>query len=100
MTAGAGAQDTPLALICGGGSLPLAVADSVSARGRSVLLFPLHGAANPTDYAGRPAHWLYYGQGGKFERLAHAAGCRDVVFIGSLVRPALWQIRPDWRILS
>lgn len=100
MTAGAGAQDTPLALICGGGSLPLAVADSVSARGRSVLLFPLHGAANPTDYAGRPAHWLYYGQGGKFERLAHAAGCRDVVFIGSLVRPALWQIRPDWRILK
>lgn len=100
MTAGAGAQDTPLALICGGGSLPLAVADSIAARGRGVRLFPLHGAADPADYAERPHHWLYYGQGGKFERLAHAAGCRDVVFIGSLVRPALWQIRPDWRILS
>jgi DUF1009 family protein len=90
----------PLALICGGGSLPLAVADSVAARGRQVLLFPLHGAANPADFEKRPHHWLYFGQGGKFERLAHAAGCRDVVLIGSLVRPALWQVRPDWRTLS
>jgi len=89
----------PLALICGGGSLPLAVADSVAAQGRQVLLFPLHGAADPTDFAKRPHHWLYVGQAGKFERLAHAAGCHDVVLIGSLLRPALWQIRPDWRTL-
>ena len=32
-------------MICGGGSLPLAVADRVAARGRKVLLFPLRGAA-------------------------------------------------------
>ena len=70
----AAAQEGPLALICGGGSLPLAVADSVIARGREVVLFPLRGAAN-------------------------AAGCRDVVFIGSIVRPALWQIRPDFEVL-
>jgi len=92
-------QEAPLALICGGGSLPLAVADSVAARGRGVLLFPLRGAANPADFEHRPHHWLYFGQGGKFARLARAAGCRDVVFIGSLVRPAFWQIRPDLRTL-
>ena len=28
-------------------------------------------------------------------RLARAAGCRDVVFIGSVVRPSPWQTRPD-----
>jgi DUF1009 family protein len=92
-------QDAPLALICGGGSLPLAVTDYAAARGRSVLLFPLHGAANPADYVGRPHHWLYLGQSGKFARIARAAGCRDLVFIGSLVRPALWQIRPDLKTL-
>jgi hypothetical protein len=92
-------ETSPLALICGGGSLPLAVADSIAARGRDVLLFPLRGAANPADFVRRPHHWLHFGQGGKFERIARAAGCRDVVFIGSLVRPALWQIRPDWRVL-
>ena len=92
-------QAAPLALICGGGSLPLAVADYVVARGRSVLLFPLHGAANPADFAARPHHWLYLGQSRKFAQIARAAGCRDLVFIGSLLRPALWQIRPDLKTL-
>jgi DUF1009 family protein len=87
--------EAPLALICGGGSLPLAVADHVAARGRQVFLFPLRGAANPIDYAGRAHHWVHLGQMGKFTRLARAAGCRDVAFIGALVRPALWQIRLD-----
>jgi len=90
---------TPLALICGGGSLPLAVADSVAARGRKVLLFPLRGAADPRDYATRPHHWLYLGQYGKFARIARAAGCRELVLIGSLVRPSLTQIRPDIHVL-
>ena len=95
----AASAEGPLALICGGGSLPLAIADSVSARGRSVLLFPLHGAADPAGLARHPHHWLYLGQGGKFKRLARAAGCRDVVLIGSMVRPSLWQIRPDFTTL-
>lgn len=85
----------PLALVCGGGSLPLAVADLVVARGRPVVLFPLHGAADPQSGARYPHHWLYLGQLGKFSRLARAAGCRDVVFIGSLVRPAFWKMRFD-----
>lgn len=89
----------PLAIICGGGALPLAIADSVSARGRAVLLFPLRGAADPAGVARHPHHWLYLGQGGKFTRLARAAGCRDVVLIGSLVRPSLWQVRFDFTAL-
>lgn len=92
-------QEAPLALICGGGSLPLAVTDYVTARGRGVLLFPLHGAAKPADFDGRPCNWLYVGQAGKFVRIAHAAGCRDVVMIGSVVRPALWQLRLDLKTL-
>lgn len=96
MIAAAAAQNEgPLALICGGGSLPRAVADIVSARGRPVLLFPLRGTADPAGLERHPHHWLYVGQGGKFKRLARAAGCRDVVLIGSIVRPSLWQIRPD-----
>lgn len=92
-------QEGPLALICGGGSLPLAVADFVAARGRQVVLFPLHGAAAADAYQGRPHHWLYLGQFGKFLRLARGAGCRDLVFIGALVRPPVWQLRPDLKAL-
>jgi UDP-2,3-diacylglucosamine hydrolase len=89
-------SDGPLAMLCGGGSLPLAVAESVQRRGRPVVLFMLRGAPHAVGALERfPHHWVHIGQVGKFLRLARAAGCRDVVFIGSLVRPSIWQARPD-----
>ncbi len=94
-TAPAAGQMSPLALICGGGSLPLAVADYVQARGRSVLLFPLEGIARPEDYAQRPHTWIRLAKFGTFARAARAAGCRELVMIGSLVRPSFWQVRFD-----
>ncbi|HET7912082.1 MAG TPA: UDP-2,3-diacylglucosamine diphosphatase LpxI [Pseudolabrys sp.] len=88
-------QDGPLAMICGGGTLPLAVADSAAKRGRNVVLFPLRGHADAALTTRYPHHWLRIGQLGAFTRLARAADCRDVVFIGALVRPSLWSLRPD-----
>lgn len=88
-------QQGPLAMICGGGSLPLAVADSVAARGRRVVLFPLIGAAEGTAVERHSHHWLYIGQIGKFLRLARSEGCTEVVFIGALVRPSIWHVHPD-----
>lgn len=85
----------PLALVCGGGSLPLAVADFVEARGRKVLLFPLKGIARPEDYANRPHTWARIAMWGAFARVARAAGCSEMVLIGSMVRPSFWQIRFD-----
>ncbi|MDO9413374.1 MAG: UDP-2,3-diacylglucosamine diphosphatase LpxI [Pseudolabrys sp.] len=93
-------EQSPLALMCGGGSLPLAVADHVSARGRRVILFPLVGAAEPESFGQHKQHWLYMGQVGKFLKLARAEGCRDLVFIGSLTRPSVWKVRPDFHVLS
>jgi hypothetical protein len=91
----AASQNTPLAMLCGGGSLPLAIADSVVSRGRPVVMFPLRGAAEAGGIERHRHHWVYVGQIGKFLRLARAEGCRDVVFIGALVRPRIWQTRPD-----
>ena len=92
-------QQGPLAMICGGGSLPLAVADKVASSGRRVVLFPLRGAAEGTAVERFPHHWLHIGQIGKFMRLARAEGCRDVVLIGALIRPSIWQTRPDFKAL-
>lgn len=92
-------QQGPLAMICGGGSLPLAVADKVASSGRRVVLFPLRGAAEGTAFERFPHHWLHIGQIGKFMRLARAEGCRDVVLIGALIRPSIWQTRPDFKAL-
>lgn len=91
--------DGPLAIICGGGTLPLTIADSVSRRGRPVVMFALRGHADAKLVARYPHHWLRVGQFGAFARLAKLAGCRDVVLIGSLVRPSLWALRPDFGAL-
>ena len=96
----AGGDEGPLAMLCGGGSLPLTVADQVASNGRPVLLFPLRGAAEGLAVERYPHHWVHIGQIGKFLRLARAAGCRDVVFIGSLVRPSLWHVHPDLKGLT
>src|SRR5581483_1375895 len=88
-----------LAIICGGGSLPFALADAAVKRGRRVVLFALRGCADPERVAAYPHHWTWMGQFSRFIRLATEEGCRDVTFIGSVARPALWQIRPDWRVL-
>ncbi|MEA2940841.1 MAG: UDP-2,3-diacylglucosamine hydrolase [Bradyrhizobium sp.] len=90
------AQDEgPLAIVCGGGSFPFAVADAVGKRGRRVVLFPLRGWAEPDRVAGYPHRWITLAKFGGFFGMMRAEGCRDVVFIGSLVRPSVWQLRFD-----
>jgi DUF1009 family protein len=92
---GAPPGEAPLAIICGAGSLPFAVAEAARRQGRSVVLFALRGWADPGRVESYPHHWVRFGQLGRFCRIARREGCRDVVFIGSAVRPSLWQIWPD-----
>ncbi len=100
MTAGSDAvADGPLGIICGGGSIPLAVADAVARRGGKVVLFPLVGWADPAAVTRHRHHWIHVGQFGRFCRLAHAEGARDIVFIGTLLRPGISQVRLDWKTI-
>ena len=59
-------------------------------------MFALREWADPERVAAYPHHWSWIGQFGRFQRLAAQEGCRDVAFIGSVVRPSLWQMRPDF----
>lgn len=93
--ASAPGSEGPLAIICGAGSLPFAVAEAARRGGRRVVLFALRGWADGTRVEAYPHHWVRMGALGGFCRAAGREGCRDVVFIGSVVRPALWQIWPD-----
>jgi UDP-2,3-diacylglucosamine hydrolase len=89
------APGDPLAIICGAGNMPYRVADAVMGRGRRVVLFALMGWADPTQVGRYRHHWARIGQLGRFRRIAHREGCRDVVFIGALTRPAIMQLRLD-----
>lgn len=96
----AAATDTgPVAIICGGGTFPATVADAVMRQGRRAVLFPLRGFADPNLVARFPHHWIKIGQVGAFVKLAQSEGVRDVIMIGSLVRPAISQLALDWKTL-
>src|SRR3954468_5167330 len=90
---------SPIGLIAAGGVLPFAVADSLTARGISPIFFALRGVCGPMQVARFRHHWISIGQLGRLAKLLHAENCRDLVFIGALVRPALSEIRLDWKTL-
>jgi len=86
----------PLAIVAGGGSVPIAVAEAVMRRGRRVVLFPVRGWADPAAVERFPHYWIAAGQGGRLARHARAEGCRDLVLVGTALRPALASMRLDW----
>jgi DUF1009 family protein len=87
---------SPVGLIAGGGAMPFAVADCMRARGVQPVLFALKGACDPEAVARFRHHWISVGQVGRAIKLFRAENCRDLVFIGTLVRPALSEVRLDW----
>lgn len=89
----------PLAVICGSGSLPYAVARAAQRQGRRVVLFAIRGSADPDSVSAFPHHWASIGQLGRNFRLLRDEGCRDLVFIGGVVRPTLSQVRLDFLTL-
>ncbi len=90
---------SPVGLIAGGGVLPFAVADSLAARGVASVLFALRGACDAQKVERFRHHWISVGQFGHLTKLLRAERCRDLVFIGTLTRPALSEIRLDWGTL-
>lgn len=93
------AEAGAVAIICGGGSFPLAVADAVARHGRRVVLFPLQPWADLQALSKYPNYPARIGQLGRFVRIAKKEDCREVIFIGTVVRPAIREIRLDWTTL-
>src|SRR6195952_5733118 len=90
---------SPVGLIAAGGVMPFAVADSLAARGIKPVIFALKGICDPAPVERFRHHWISIGQLGRLSNLLRAENCRDLVFIGALVRPALSEIRLDWKTI-
>ena len=97
--AGAPAGGEALAIICGGGSFPGAVAEVVARHGRRPVMFGIRGWAEAAVIERYAHHWIAIGQAGRFFRLARAEQCREVLFIGTLLRPPITQLRLDWQTI-
>jgi len=92
--------EAPLAVIAGGGAVPLAVAEAARRQGRRVVMFPVRGWAEPAAMQQFTHYWLALVQAGRFLRHARKEGCRDVVFVGTAVRPPLRSLRVDWTTIK
>lgn len=89
----------PLAMLCGGGSFPGAVADAVSRSGRRPIIFGIDGWADPALAARFTYHSVAFGRVGEMLRTARAERCRDVVLIGTFLRPPLLRTLLDWQLV-
>jgi UDP-2,3-diacylglucosamine hydrolase len=95
----AAARQDSVAIICGGGSFPGAVAEAVMRRGRRPVMLAVKGWADAAIVERYAHHWIAIGQLGRLLRLARAEHCREVLFIGTLLRPPIRQIRLDWQTI-
>ena len=72
------------------------MAEAILRRGRRPVMFAVRGWADPEMVARYAHHWVVLGQAGRFLRLLRAERCREALFIGTMLRPPLSQIRLDW----
>jgi UDP-2,3-diacylglucosamine hydrolase len=93
----AGPHGGPLGIIAGGGSLPRRLIESCRASGREVFVLALQGEAEPETAADVPHAWCRIGAAAKGLGLLHDHGVTDLVLAGTVRRPTLSAIRPDWR---
>jgi DUF1009 family protein len=96
MTAPAPDISSPVGLIAAGGVMPFAVADSLGRRGITPVLFAIRGVCDAKEAERFRHHWISVGELGRATKLFRSEGCRDLIFIGTLVRPALSEVRLDW----
>ncbi len=85
--------DEPLAILAGGGALPLEVAEAARAAGRRVVVVGIRGEADAAVEA-LGAQWVEWGQVGRLLDLLAAEHCRDLLLVGGVVR------RPDFRSVA
>src|SRR3954447_16365693 len=78
---------SPIGLVAAGGMLPFAVGDKLASRGLDPVFFALGGVGDAREVKRFRHHWISIGQLGRLSKLLRAENCRELVFIGALVRP-------------
>ncbi len=84
-----------LGILAGGGPLPGQVAAAAQAGGRAVFLVGLEGFAEPAVLAPFPHAVARLGAAGRILALLRANHCRDLVLVGPVRRPSIFDLRPD-----
>lgn len=89
-----GSETAPIGILAGSGTLPAEVARSIIAGGGRVHIVRI-GPDEDGALAGFPVDTFGWGQMGGIFSSFRRAGCRELVFVGSVRRPDLTTLRPD-----
>jgi DUF1009 family protein len=92
--------EMPVGILAAGGTLPFAIAAALLARGQEVVVFGFEGLCDPEAITRHRHHWVGIGQAGRLFRLLQAERVRDIVMIGTMIRPAIRDVRLDWTSIS
>ncbi len=84
-----------LGILAGGGPLPGQVANAAQAAGRPVFLVGLEGFAEPAVLAPYPNQTIRLGAAGQILAALRSANVRDLVLVGPVRRPSVFDLRPD-----
>ncbi len=89
------AEPRVLGILAGGGPLPGQVAAAARAAGRGVFVVGLEGYADPAVIAPFPHGFARLGAAGTILGLLRAANVKDLVLVGPVRRPSVFDLRPD-----
>lgn len=95
MSEDAGSGKRVLGILAGGGKLPGRVASAARAAGRGVFVVGLEGHAEPDVIAPFPHAIVRLGAAGQALTLLREARVQDLVLVGPVRRPSVFDIRPD-----
>lgn len=84
-----------LGILAGGGRLPFQVAAAAKAAGRPVFMVGLDGFVDRSQLPGWPHEVIRMGAAGRILTALREHQCRDLVLIGPVRRPSLFDMRPD-----
>ena len=93
-------EQATLGIIAGGGSLPKALVEACHHQKRKIFVLALRGQGNEDLARQEPGAVIRLGAIGQAARLLKKAKVRDLVFIGSVRRPSVAEIRPDMKAMG
>lgn len=86
-----------LGIIAGGGAIPVQLVDHCRDTGREFFVLALKGHVDQLDLETVPHREIRLGAAGRMISTLHMEAVEDVILIGRLRRPSLFELRPDAR---
>lgn len=89
-----------LGIIAGGGNLPLQLVQHAVSNAIAFHVLVVRGQADSVRYQQVPHTVVRLGSAKQIFGTLREQGISDLVMIGAIKRPALWQLWPDWQLIK